>query len=76
MLFRSINFLPPDINIIRSKGVLGFGGFGVLGVLYMRQMFSVSDRSGLQAGQFSIRTLLIPNHPVVIHAECALALSC
>ena len=39
-------------------------------------MFSKSDRSGLQAGQFSTRILLIRIHAAVIHAECGLALSC
>ncbi len=42
----------------------------------MRQMFSIGDRSGLQAGQFSTRTLLLRSHAVVIAAVCGFALSC
>ncbi len=42
----------------------------------MRQMFSIGERSGLQAGQFSTRTLLLRSHAVVIAAVCGLALSC
>ncbi len=42
----------------------------------MRQMFSIGERSGLQAGQFSTRTLLLRSHAVVIAAVCGFALSC
>ncbi len=39
-------------------------------------MFSIGERSGLQAGQFSTRTLLLWSHAVVIAAVCGFALSC
>ncbi len=42
----------------------------------MRQMFSMGERSGLQAGHFSPRILLLRSHDVVIDAVCGLALSC
>ncbi len=42
----------------------------------MRQMFSIGERSGLQAGQFSTQTLLLRSHTVVIAAVCGFALSC
>ena len=42
----------------------------------MRHTFSMGDRSGLQAGQSSTRTLLLRSHAVVKRAECGLALSC
>ncbi len=42
----------------------------------MHQMFSIGERSGLQAGQFSTWTLLLWSHAVVIAAECGFALSC
>ncbi len=42
----------------------------------MGQMFSIGERSGLQAGQFSTRTLLPRSHAVVIAAVCGFALSC
>ncbi len=41
----------------------------------MRQMFSMGERSGLQAGHFSTRILLLRSHDVVIDAVCGLALS-
>ncbi len=41
----------------------------------MRQMFSMGERSGLQAGHFSTR-ILLRSHDVVIDAVCGLALSC
>ncbi len=44
--------------------------------LMVHQMFSIGVRSGLQAGQFSTRTLLIRSHAVVIAAVCGFALSC
>ncbi len=44
--------------------------------LMMRQMFSIGERSGLQAGQFSTWTLLLWSHAVVIAAVCGFALSC
>ncbi len=44
--------------------------------LTMRQMFSIGERSGLQAGQFSTWTLLLRSHAVVIAAVWILALSC
>ncbi len=42
----------------------------------MRQMFSIGERSGLQAGQFSTPTLLLRSHAVVLAAVCGFALSC
>ncbi len=42
----------------------------------MRQMFSIGERSGLQAGQFSTRTILLRSHSVSIAAVCGFALSC
>ncbi len=42
----------------------------------MHQMFTIDERSGLQAGQFSTRTLLLRSHAVVIAAVCGFALSC
>ncbi len=42
----------------------------------MRQIFSISERSGLQVGQFSSRTLLLWSHSVVIAVVCDFALSC
>ncbi len=36
--------------------------------LMMRQMFSIGERSGLQAGQFSTQTLLLRSHAVVAAA--------
>ncbi len=44
--------------------------------LMMGHMFSIGERSGLQAGQFSTRTLLLWSHAVVIAAVCGFALSC
>ncbi len=44
--------------------------------LMVRQMFSIGERSGLQAGQFSTQTLLLWSHAVVIAAVCGFALSC
>ncbi len=41
----------------------------------MHQMFSIGKRSGLQAGQFSTRTLLLRSH-AVIAAVCGFELSC
>ncbi len=42
----------------------------------MHQMFSMGERSGLQAGHFSPRILLLRSHDVVIDAVCGLSLSC
>ncbi len=44
--------------------------------LMMCQMFSTGERSGLQTGQFSTRTLLLQSHAVVIAAGCGFALFC
>ncbi len=44
--------------------------------LMMRQMLEIGEKSGLQAGQFSTRTLLLWSHAVVIAAVCGFALSC
>ncbi len=44
--------------------------------LMMCQMFSIDERSGLQAGQFSSRILLLGSHAVVIAAVCGFTLSC
>ncbi len=41
----------------------------------MCQIFSIGEISGLQAGQFSTRTLLLRSHAVVA-AVCGFALSC
>ncbi len=66
--------------------VLEFGpilGFQLLKSLWlswtyisMRQMFSIGERSGLQAGQFSTRTLLLWSLAVVIAAIYGFAFSC
>ncbi len=42
--------------------------------LMMCQMFSIGERSGLQAGQFSTQTLLLRSHAIVI--VCGFELSC
>ncbi len=69
----------------RNRNVVPFlsnTGSTVLGLLcriflfMMRQMFSMGERSGLQAGHFSTRILLLRSHDVVIDAVCGLALSC
>ncbi len=39
-------------------------------------MFSIGKIFGLQAGQFSTRSLLLQSHAVVIAAICGFALSC
>ncbi len=44
--------------------------------LIMSQTYSIGERSGLQAGQFSTRTLLLRSHAVVIAAVCCFTLSC
>ncbi len=44
--------------------------------LMMRQMFSIGERSGLQAGQFSTWTLILRSHAVVVAAVCGIALFC
>ncbi len=42
----------------------------------MRHTFSIGDRSGLQAGQSSTRTLFLRSQGFVMCAECGFALSC
>ncbi len=42
----------------------------------MRNTFSIGDRSGLQAGQSSTRTLFLRSQDFVMCAECGFALSC
>ncbi len=42
----------------------------------MRHTFSIGDRSGLQAGQSSTRTLFLCSQDFVMCAECGFALSC
>ncbi len=42
----------------------------------MHQIFSIGERSGLQVGQFSTRTLLLWSNAVVIAAVCGFALTC
>ncbi len=42
----------------------------------MRQMFPLGEISGLQASQFSTRTLLLQSHAVVTAAVCGFTLSC
>ncbi len=42
----------------------------------MRHTFSIGDRSGLQAGQSSTRTLFLRSQDFVMCAECSFALSC
>ncbi len=44
--------------------------------LMMHQMFSTGERSGLQADQFSTRTLLLRSRAVEIPAVCGFPLSC
>ncbi len=39
-------------------------------------MFSIGERSGLQADQFNTQTLHLRSHAVVIDAVCGFALSC
>ncbi len=43
--------------------------------LMMRQMLSIGEISGLQAGQFSTWTILLRSHAVVIAAVCGCTLS-
>ncbi len=42
----------------------------------MRHTFSIGDRSGLQAGQSSTRTLLLRSQDFIMCAECGFASSC
>ncbi len=42
----------------------------------MRHTFSIGDRSGLQAGQSSTRTLFLRSQDFVMCAECGFALTC
>ncbi len=42
----------------------------------MHHTFSIGDRSGLQAGQSSTRTLFLRSQDCVMCAECGFALSC
>ncbi len=42
----------------------------------MRHTFSIGDRSGLQAGQSSTRTLFLRSQDFVMCAECGFSLSC
>ncbi len=42
----------------------------------MHHTFSIGDRSGLQAGQSSTRTLFLRSQDFVMCAECGFALSC
>ncbi len=44
--------------------------------LWCAKCFLWGERSGLQAGHFSTRILLLRSHDVVIDAVCGLALSC
>ncbi len=44
--------------------------------LMMHQMFSICERSGLQAGQLAHRAVILQSHAVVIAAVCGFALSC
>ncbi len=69
-------------NVVPFLSNTGFSCSTVLGLLcriflfMMRQMFSMGERSGLQAGHFSTRILLLRSHDVVIDAVCGLAFSC
>ncbi len=63
------------VPFLPDKGFQLLVIFDILFCLMMHQIFSVGYRSGLQAGQFSTRTLLIGSHAVVIAAVCGLALS-
>ncbi len=63
------------VPFLPDKGFQLLVIFDILFRLMMRQIFSVGERSGLQADQFSTRTLLIGSHAVVIAAVCGLALS-
>ncbi len=42
----------------------------------LRKMFSLGERSGLQAVQFSTLTILLRSHAVIMAAVCGFALSC
>ncbi len=77
-----VTFLP-DIGFqllkFRLKAEFGWvcGRLWHIFCLMMRQMFSLGERSGLQAGQFRTRTLLLWSHAVLIAAAvCGFALSC
>ncbi len=50
--------------------------FDLFFCLMMFKKFSIGERSGLQAGQFSTRTLLLRSHAVVIAAVCGFVLPC
>ncbi len=63
----------PDIGFQPLKS---FGRLWHIFHLMMHQMFSIGERSGLQASQFSTRTLLLRSHAVVLAAVCGFALSC
>ena len=69
-------------NVVPFLSNTGSSCSTVLGLLcriflfMMRQMFSMGERSGLQAGHFSTRILLLHSHDVVIDVVCCLALSC
>ncbi len=68
------NLVPflPDIGFQLLKSLWSSDVFFCL---MMPQMFSIGERSGLQAGQFSTQTFLLQSHAVVIAAECSFALS-
>ncbi len=44
--------------------------------IMIHQMFTIREISGLQAGQFSTRSLILWSHAVAIAAVCGFALSC
>ncbi len=68
------NLVPflPDFQLLKSL----WSSLWRIFSLIMCQMFSIGERSGLQAGQFSTQTLLLWSHAVVIAVVCGFALSC
>ncbi len=70
------------VLVLQFGHILAWSRFPVCGrlwrifLLMMRQMFSIGERSWLQAGQFSTKTLILRSHAVVISAVCVVALSC
>lgn len=61
----------PSCNDFSCSTVRGLGCRILLFI--MRHTFSVGDRSGLRAGQYTTYTLILRRHAVVTRAECGLA---
>ncbi len=61
-----VSFLP-DIGFHLLKSLWSY-----IFCLMMQKMFSIGERPGLQAGQFSTPTLLLQSHAAVIAALCVL----